>query len=147
MLWMSSILLLFLQDTRSWLGHHQEPGWSSSPSLQGTQHGAVMHHILLPQFLAKGYGKQKHRLLQKRIRPLREKRCSDSCYMYCFVTAAPCGERAGGTKGGAKGENHFKFNFLLSVWYCLLLKMSFQARWTLFPPSISTAVYWLLLCR
>ncbi|KAI1239451.1 hypothetical protein IHE44_0012573 [Lamprotornis superbus] len=37
----------------AWEYHHQEPGWSSSPSLQGAKHGAVMHHILLLQFVAK----------------------------------------------------------------------------------------------
>lgn len=58
-----------------------------------------------------------------------------------FVTASPCGEQTGEmvqwgkkmTKDGAMGENHFKFILLLSVWYCLLLKMSFQAWWTLVP--------------
>lgn len=44
-----------------------------------------------------------------------------------------CGEQTGGSKDDVMGEKHFKFILLLSVWYCLLLKMSFQARWTFVP--------------
>lgn len=58
-------------------------------------------HILLLQFVAKGCGKQKHRLLHKRIRQLREKRSSDGYYMYWSAHLAqlhPVGSRLVGVR-------------------------------------------------